>query len=632
MSARTARYPAWSCTAAFKATGSKSSSTVVARSASHEPVAPGAAAGIEVHSGAVDRGRWGVTSISSRPGSTGTTSAARRRRPCADTRLRPCRRSLHALCSLSSWRWPRAATSPRPCASSPAASGSSAPTWSTHSSRRGAHVRVIDALVDGHGGDRRNVDGARRRDPRWRRSATPSVARGRRRRRHRVQPRRSGQPPRVDARPAARSAPQHRHPRRVPRDPAPRQPGGAGRAHLDPPGLRPAAAHRRSTSCTRPARWMSTASPSWPASSSTSSTTRLTDADDQPAADQRLRPPPAADAATSSASCRCSSARRCSARRSRSSATARSAATACTSTTSSRRLLAATAPEAIGKVFNVGHVIDHSLAEIAALSIEAAGSPSGLRLVPWPDDHQRIDIGSFHTDGTPIAEALGWKATTTLDDGLRATAILLSWAPVVPVVDLSRRGQRFASTFAKSGRTIAASGSFLLGAELSAFEAEFAEWLGARGASPCPRAPAPSTRPRGRRDRPRRRGDRAGVHRRAHRLGGRRPRGVPAQPTSIQARLALDRAGLPAAVTARTQAVDRRPPLRLPAAAPATDLPIIEDAAQAHGALRDPGRSIADGVQLLPDEEPRRHRRRRCRRHRRSERSPTRAPSCACTG
>ena len=43
--------------------------------------------------------------------------------------------------------------------------------------------------------------------------------------------------------------------------------------------------------------------------------------------------------------------------------------------------------------------------------------------VAWPDDHQRIDIGSFHTDCTMIAESLGWKATTSLDDGLAATAI-----------------------------------------------------------------------------------------------------------------------------------------------------------------------------------------------------------------
>ena len=85
-------------------------------------------------------------------------------------------------------------------------------------------------------------------------------------------------------------------------------------------------------------------------------------------------------------------------------------------------ILSATAPEAIGRVFNVGHVIDHSLAEIASSIIEITGSDGGLQLVAWPDDHQRIDIGSFHTDGTTIAEVLGWKATTTLDEGLRATA------------------------------------------------------------------------------------------------------------------------------------------------------------------------------------------------------------------
>jgi len=50
---------------------------------------------------------------------------------------------------------------------------------------------------------------------------------------------------------------------------------------------------------------------------------------------------------------------------------------------------------------------------------------------------------------------------------------------VVPVVDLSRRGQRFASTFALAAERIARSGSFLLGPELAGFESEFARWLGA---------------------------------------------------------------------------------------------------------------------------------------------------------
>jgi UDP-glucose 4-epimerase len=84
-------------------------------------------------------------------------------------------------------------------------------------------------------------------------------------------------------------------------------------------------------------------------------------------------------------------------------------------------ILAATASEAIGKVFNVGNVVDNSLAEIASAINEAAGSSGGVRLVPWPADQRRIDIGSFHTDGSTIAEVLGWKAATSLDNGLEAT-------------------------------------------------------------------------------------------------------------------------------------------------------------------------------------------------------------------
>jgi UDP-glucose 4-epimerase len=92
-------------------------------------------------------------------------------------------------------------------------------------------------------------------------------------------------------------------------------------------------------------------------------------------------------------------------------------------------LITATAPEAVGRIFNVGHVIDHSLAEIASAIIEACDSTSGLKLVPWPPDHQRIDIGSFHTDGSKIAGILGWKASTALDVGLRETAIFYRGHP-----------------------------------------------------------------------------------------------------------------------------------------------------------------------------------------------------------
>ena len=66
----------------------------------------------------------------------------------------------------------------------------------------------------------------------------------------------------------------------------------------------------------------------------------------------------------------------------------------------------------IGRVFNVGNDIDHSLAEIAELVV-ARRRDAGARITrtPWPADHQRIDIGSFRSDSGLIARELGWKAS-----------------------------------------------------------------------------------------------------------------------------------------------------------------------------------------------------------------------------
>ena len=89
---------------------------------------------------------------------------------------------------------------------------------------------------------------------------------------------------------------------------------------------------------------------------------------------------------------------------------------------SSTRFSAATDPRAAGKVFNVGNPVDHALIEIARAVIAAAASDSGLRCREWPSDHQRIDIGSFRTDSSAIASALGWRAATELEEGMRRTA------------------------------------------------------------------------------------------------------------------------------------------------------------------------------------------------------------------
>ena len=85
-------------------------------------------------------------------------------------------------------------------------------------------------------------------------------------------------------------------------------------------------------------------------------------------------------------------------------------------------IIAATDRRAEGRVFNVGNEIDQSLAEIARVVVDASGSSSEIRRREWPSDHQRIDIGSFHSDSSAIAATIGWRATTTLDDGMRRTA------------------------------------------------------------------------------------------------------------------------------------------------------------------------------------------------------------------
>ena len=172
---------------------------------------------------------------------------------------------------------------------------------------------------------------------------------------------------------------------------------------------------------------------------------------------------------------------------------------------------------------------------------------------------------------------------------------------MVPVVDLSRRGQRFASTFARAAERIAASGSFLLGAELTAFEAEFAA-VARRAAlrrRVVGRRRSPAGARRGRR-RPRRRGDRAGVHRRAHGIGrcrGRRdPVCVDVDPTTA---CITTEGRSRRARRARTRVIVVHL-YGYPADLPDTDLPIIEDAAQAHGALHDPGRSAATAYSFYP--------------------------------
>ncbi len=83
-------------------------------------------------------------------------------------------------------------------------------------------------------------------------------------------------------------------------------------------------------------------------------------------------------------------------------------------------LLAAQSEAAVGQVYNVGDDTRWTLAEIAALVVEIAGDGS-VEFLPWPREHERIDIGSYQADSTRAKKVLGWQARVALRDGLRRT-------------------------------------------------------------------------------------------------------------------------------------------------------------------------------------------------------------------
>lgn len=73
-----------------------------------------------------------------------------------------------------------------------------------------------------------------------------------------------------------------------------------------------------------------------------------------------------------------------------------------------------------GEVFNLGGAAPVSLLELAELLREVAGRGSH-RLVPFPAERQRIDIGDFYADASKIKRVLGWIPRVELREGLERT-------------------------------------------------------------------------------------------------------------------------------------------------------------------------------------------------------------------
>jgi len=88
-------------------------------------------------------------------------------------------------------------------------------------------------------------------------------------------------------------------------------------------------------------------------------------------------------------------------------------------------LLAALYDGANGRIFNLGNTPPVSLLEFVRTLLEVCQElgvgKGGYRLVPFPPDKKRIDIGDYYADYSKIQKTLGWRPTVPLREGLRRT-------------------------------------------------------------------------------------------------------------------------------------------------------------------------------------------------------------------
>jgi UDP-glucose 4-epimerase len=83
-------------------------------------------------------------------------------------------------------------------------------------------------------------------------------------------------------------------------------------------------------------------------------------------------------------------------------------------------LIAGASDKACGNVYNLGSRRHTSLKDLVELMINISGS-GRYKIVPFPEDRKKIDIGDFYSDYTKIEKELGWKPEVSLEDGLKRT-------------------------------------------------------------------------------------------------------------------------------------------------------------------------------------------------------------------
>jgi UDP-glucose 4-epimerase len=83
-------------------------------------------------------------------------------------------------------------------------------------------------------------------------------------------------------------------------------------------------------------------------------------------------------------------------------------------------LMSALTPGAYGEIFNVGSPIPVSFLELVQSIIKVAGEGK-WEFAEFSAERKAQEPGSFYSDVSKIERIVGWKPTTTLEDGLRKT-------------------------------------------------------------------------------------------------------------------------------------------------------------------------------------------------------------------
>ena len=84
-------------------------------------------------------------------------------------------------------------------------------------------------------------------------------------------------------------------------------------------------------------------------------------------------------------------------------------------------LKTAISEKAVGEVFNLGARPPVTLLEFVETLLDVADGGGGFKMVPFPDERKRIDIGDFYNDYGKIQKELGWEPQVSLREGLSRT-------------------------------------------------------------------------------------------------------------------------------------------------------------------------------------------------------------------